>query len=53
MSASNATEKGLPTNVDAERFVLGSILLDDSLYVQAAGSLEGRKRRLLPAVTCG
>lgn len=40
MSVSNATEKGLPTNVDAERFVLGSILLDDSLYVQAAGTLE-------------
>jgi replicative DNA helicase len=40
MSVSNAIEKGLPTNVDAERFVLGSILLDDSLYVQAAGTLE-------------
>jgi replicative DNA helicase len=40
MPASNATEKGLPTNVDAERFVLGSILLDDSFYIQAAGSLE-------------
>jgi replicative DNA helicase len=40
MSAMNATEKGLPTNVDAERFVLGSILLDDALYVQAAGTLE-------------
>jgi len=40
MSAHNTVEKGLPTNVDAERFVLGSILLDDSLYVQAAGSLE-------------
>jgi len=40
MSATSATEKGLPTNVDAERFVLGSILLDDSLYVQAAGTLE-------------
>jgi len=26
--------------VDAERFVLGSIMLDDSLYVQAAGDLE-------------
>jgi replicative DNA helicase len=37
---SNSTEKGLPTNVDAERFVLGSILLDDSLYVQAAGTIE-------------
>jgi hypothetical protein len=32
MSAANSIEKGLPTNVDAERFVLGSILLDDSLY---------------------
>src|SRR5208283_1595648 len=41
MSASSATEKGLPTNVDAERFVLGSILLDDTLYIQAAGTLEG------------
>jgi len=40
MSAPNATEKGLPTNVDAERFVLGSILLDDSFYIQAAGALE-------------
>src|SRR3954463_1715704 len=40
MSAANAIEKGLPTNLDAERFVLGSILLDDALYVQAAGTLE-------------
>jgi replicative DNA helicase len=40
MAATNAIEKGLPTNVDAERFVLGSILLDDTLYVQAAGTLE-------------
>ena len=40
MSPSNTADKGLPTNVDAERFVLGSILLDDSLYVQAAGTLE-------------
>ncbi len=36
----DAMEKGLPVNVDAERFVLGSILLDDSLYIQAAGTLE-------------
>src|SRR6516225_9638162 len=35
-----ATEKGLPTNLDAERFVLGSILLEGSLYIQAAGTLE-------------
>src|SRR5215467_2385078 len=40
MSATNTIEKGLPTNVDAERFVLGSILLDDNLYIQAAGTLE-------------
>jgi len=40
MSATHTSEKGLPTNVDAERFVLGSILLDDSFYIQAAGSLE-------------
>src|SRR5438552_2368262 len=40
MSTSNATEKGLPVNVDAERFVLGSILLDDALFIQAAGALQ-------------
>src|SRR5581483_2223667 len=40
MSAQVSTEKGLPPNVDAERFVLGSILLDDSFFVQAAGTLE-------------
>src|SRR5271167_3740840 len=40
MSAPEISEKGLPTNLDAERFVLGSILLDDSLYIQAAGTLE-------------
>ncbi len=40
MSAVNTPEKGLPTNIDAERFVLGSIMLDDSLYIQAAGELE-------------
>jgi replicative DNA helicase len=33
-------DKGLPSNVDAERFVLGSILLDDSQYILAAGTLE-------------
>ncbi len=40
MSPTNVSEKGLPTNVDAERFVLGSIMLDDSMYIQAAGTLE-------------
>lgn len=40
MSVQNSIEKGLPTNIDAERFVLGSILLDENFYVQAAGTLE-------------
>src|SRR5437016_5808631 len=41
MSSSGlALEKGLPSNVDAERFVLGSILLDDSQFIQVAGMLE-------------
>lgn len=40
MSAEKALDKGLPTNVDAERFVLGSIMLDDSFFIQAAGALE-------------
>ncbi|MCC6860279.1 MAG: replicative DNA helicase [Bryobacterales bacterium] len=35
-----AFEKGLPASLEAERFVLGSILLDGELYVQAAGVLE-------------
>jgi replicative DNA helicase len=40
MSSPVTAEKGLPTNVDAERFVLGSILLDDNFYIQAAGTLQ-------------
>jgi replicative DNA helicase len=35
-----ALEKGLPSNVDAERFVLGAILMDDSHFIQAAGALD-------------
>ena len=35
-----ALEKGLPSNVDAERFVLGSILLDDSAFLDVAGRLS-------------
>src|SRR5271165_1533018 len=35
-----AFEKGLPANLDAERFVLGSILLNDSVYLQVAGAVE-------------
>jgi len=34
-----ALEKGLPANPDAERLVLGSILLDDALFPQVAGVL--------------
>ena len=33
-------EKGLPVNVDAEKFVLGSILLDERQYIQAAANLN-------------
>jgi len=41
MAASDiALERGLPVNLDAERLVLGSILLDDSLFVQVAGTLR-------------
>ena len=40
MPGPNAIEKNLPANLDAERFVLGTIMLDDSVYVQAAGTLE-------------
>ena len=40
MTPGNTADRGLPTNVDAARFVLGSILLDDSFYIQAAGALE-------------
>src|ERR1700736_2554549 len=35
-----ALEKGLPVNLDPERFVLGAILMDDALYVQVAGVLQ-------------
>ena len=39
-TADLAFEKGLPANLDAERFVLGSILLNDSVYLQVAGAVE-------------
>ena len=35
-----ALEKGLPANLDAERFVLGSILLDDSYFIQTMAALD-------------
>jgi replicative DNA helicase len=39
-AADLAFEKGLPANLDAERFVLGSILLNDSVYLQVAGAAD-------------
>ncbi|HYM12452.1 MAG TPA: replicative DNA helicase [Bryobacterales bacterium] len=40
-SAANLVlEKGLPANVEAEQFVLGSILLSDVLFAQVAGALD-------------
>jgi replicative DNA helicase len=35
-----AFTKVLPANLDAERYVLGSVLLNDSVYLQVAGSVE-------------
>src|SRR5687767_3323529 len=35
-----ALEKGLPSNIDAERFVLGAILLDPANFIQVAGTLD-------------
>ena len=35
-----AYEKGLPVNLDAERFVLGSVLMDDSVFIPVAAVLE-------------
>ena len=35
-----ALEKGLPANIDAEKFVLGAILLDDSSFIQVASLLD-------------
>jgi replicative DNA helicase len=40
MAASDAAfEKGLPANLEAERLVLGSILLDDSVFLEVAAGL--------------
>ena len=35
-----ALEKGLPSNLDAERFILGSVLLNDARFVEIAGILN-------------
>jgi len=34
-----ALQKGLPSNIDAERFILGSVLLDDARFIDIAGVL--------------
>lgn len=40
MAASDAAfEKGLPQNLEAERLVLGSILLDDSVFLEVAAAI--------------
>lgn len=38
-AAEISLDKNLPTNPEAERFVLGAIMLDESLFVQVAGVL--------------
>ncbi|HEU5021669.1 MAG TPA: DnaB-like helicase N-terminal domain-containing protein, partial [Bryobacteraceae bacterium] len=35
-----ALEKGLPANIDAEKFILGSLLLDDARFIEIAGILS-------------
>ncbi|MBM3728201.1 MAG: replicative DNA helicase [Acidobacteria bacterium] len=35
-----AFDRGLPANLDAERYVLGSILLDPSAYISVAGAVS-------------
>lgn len=40
MTSHVALSKGLPANIDAERFVLGSIQLDDSRFVEVASTLH-------------
>jgi replicative DNA helicase len=40
MTSPVALDKGLPSNIDAERLVLGSILLDDSSFIDVAGQLK-------------
>lgn len=39
-SSDVAFERGLPANLDAERFVLGAILLDPNSYISVAGQLS-------------
>lgn len=38
-STAVALQRGLPANIDAERFILGSVLLDDARFIDIAGVL--------------
>ena len=38
--SSVALEKGLPANLDAEKFILGSLLLDDQRFIEVAGQIN-------------
>jgi replicative DNA helicase len=40
VSSAAALQKGLPANIDAERFILGSVLLDDARFIDIAGILS-------------
>ncbi len=41
MAAADTTlDRGLPVNIDAERFVLGSILMDDAIFLQIAAAVQ-------------
>jgi len=39
-SQSVVLQKGLPVNLDAEKFILGSVLLDDARFIEIAGVLN-------------
>lgn len=39
-AADTVLQKGLPANRDAERLVLGAVLMDESVFVQVAGALQ-------------
>lgn len=43
-----AVVKEVLANIDVERFVFGSILLDDSVFIEIAGSLQSGDFYQLP-----
>ena len=44
----DSLERGLPVSMEAERSILGAILLDNSLYDQAAENLTPDDFSLMP-----